>query len=72
MTIHHSTISCQESMRWVLRHAMSFEAPLKRRYKWYIFADDDVYFRAPALVALLSQYDHSKPVAFTGASGSRG
>lgn len=59
-------------MRWVLRHAASFEAPHKRRYKWYIFADDDVYFRAPALVALLSQYDHTKPVAFTGASGARG
>ena len=37
-----------------------------------IFADDDVYFRAPALVALLSQHDHTKPLAFTGASGSRG
>lgn len=41
-------------------------------YKWFVFADDDVYFRAPALVAMLSRLDAETPLALTAAHALRG
>ncbi len=41
-------------------------------YKWFVFADDDVYFRAPALVAMLSRLDAARPLALTAAHALRG
>ena len=43
-------------MRWVLNY--------RPNVKWYLFQDDDVYIRGPALVALLSRYDLIEPCLF--------
>ena len=46
--------------------------PRAAAYKWFVFADDDVYFRAPALVAMLSRLDAETPLALTAAHALRG
>lgn len=55
---------CQESMRWVLKHEHDIE--------WYVFSDDDVYFRGAALTAMLSRLDKLTPLAVTGGLNLRG
>ena len=57
---------CQETMRYWLT------AKRFARTKWYIFMDDDVFFRPEALLAFLDGFDEEKPIAFVGAHGPRG
>ena len=40
--------------------------------KWYLFQDDDVYIRGPALVALLSRYDPDRAMSISGHNNLRG
>ena len=46
---------CAASMRWVLNY--------RPNVKWYLFQDDDLYVKGPALVALL-RYDPDRAVYF--------
>jgi len=57
---------CQESIRYWLRSARF------ARTKWFVFMDDDVYFRPYALLGLLAGFNESVPMAFVGAHGLRG
>ena len=54
----------QESMRWVLNY--------RPNVKWYLFQDDDMYIRGPALVALLSRYDPDRAMSISGHNNLRG
>ena len=58
---------CQESMRWMINLAARGDA-----WKWWIFADDDMYMRAPAIVAMLSKHDHNRPLAVVSDGQIRG
>ena len=51
-------------MRWVLNY--------RPNVKWYLFQDDDVYIRGPALVALLSRYDPDRAMSISGHNNLRG
>ncbi|KAJ8602036.1 hypothetical protein CTAYLR_002732 [Chrysophaeum taylorii] len=57
---------CQESIRYWL------QSPRFEKTKWFVFIDDDVYFRPQALLALLAGFDESRPLGFVGAHGPRG
>ncbi|KAJ1448107.1 hypothetical protein M885DRAFT_623741 [Pelagophyceae sp. CCMP2097] len=57
---------CQESIRFWLYSKEYAET------EWFMFVDDDNYFRPEALNALLEGFDSSKPLAFVGSTGPRG
>ena len=58
---------CQESMRHMIHLMARGDA-----WKWWVFADDDMYMRAPAIVAMLSKHDHNQPLAVVSDGQIRG